>query len=262
MVRKCCLVVALILVCSLFTGTAAYAGGWGPFFSWGRDWPKVGFPSLVTNEVVDDLPAELREAASVLLDQAAIDLSLDHYTVGVQYDSAPSRDKLFNFRIAIGFDFAADGSIESFTGFGATGNPDIDAVLQEGMDIANVVVGKTSSYGGTMQMSFGFSLVRTSLLKWWFGPGLRINGNYYEPGVPYVDHAATLEAGGGIDTGVNFHIGNFMSLCIAAGFHWNAFGLAGGTTGFDSGGFAWGNGPFCFVQTSALFHTGGDRKAW
>jgi hypothetical protein len=134
-----------------------------------------------------------------------------------------------------------------------------------------------------MKFTFGFSPIRTQLLKWWLGPCLYISGNYHSADIPIPDFAGlipdnlrlkyggTIRIGGGVESGVNFHVTSFMSLGITGGFLWNAYGMGAyaevvnpitGATGPEYGAMVWGDGPMFLIQISALFHTGGDWGAW
>ena len=245
MKAKGCSLVAALLLLTAFSGNA-FAGGWGPYFSWGRDQPSAGIPDFLLEEAANiGIPVALAEAVD-------LDFTLDHITFGLLYDSAPSRDKLFNYRGTFGFDLAIKTDIDA-------GGIDLSSL---GFDVDG------NGYGLTTTHTFGFALVRTKLLKWWIGPGLRLNFNYYS----YSSHirnflgqnldieAANLIIGGGADTGINLHISPTVSLSLGGGVHWNAFGYAAGSN--DLGGFVWGNGPFYFIQVAALFHTGEDKDAW
>ena len=250
MKAKGCFLVGALLLVTAFSGNA-FAGGWGPYFSWGRDQPSAGIPDFLLEEAADiGIPVALAEAVD-------LDFTLDHLTFGVLYDSAPSRDKLFNYRATLGFDIAIKTEIDSVE---VPGIGDINiSDLGLGIDVDK------NGYGLTTTHTFGFALVRTKLLKWWIGPALRLNVNYYSYSENFLGQnldieAANLIIGGGADTGINLHISPAVSLSLGGGVHWNAFGYAAGSN--DLGGFVWGNGPFYFIQVAALFHTGEDKDAW
>jgi len=248
MKAKGCAVVTALLLVTTFGGNA-FAGGWGPYFSWGRDQPSAGIPDFLLEEAADiGIPVALAEAVD-------LDFTLDHLTFGVLYDSAPSRDKLFNYRATLGFDIAIKTEIDSVE---VPGIGDINiSDLGLGFDVDK------NGYGFTTTHTFGFSLLRTELFKWWIGPALRLNVNYYsysENVLGQNTEALNVIIGGGADTGINLHISPTVSLSLGGGVHWNAFGYAAGSN--DLGGFVWGNGPFYFIQVAALFHTGEDKDAW
>ncbi|MEW6441057.1 MAG: hypothetical protein AB1640_09005 [bacterium] len=241
------MVTALVLGLS---STSAFAGGWGPYFSWGRDDPSAGFPDEFLDRVDDFVPRDL-------LEDADLDFTIDHLTFGVVYDSAPSRASTINYRGTLGFDIAINSEIDSVD-LPQIGEIDLNDV---GLDMDE------SGYGFTTTHTLGFGLVQTELLKWWVGPGLRFNFNYYSYEQDVLGFTADIEAanlviGGGLDTGVNLHLSPNLSLSLGGGFHWNAFGYVMGDQDIDFGALAWGDGPFYFIQVAALFHTGPDKDAW
>jgi len=253
-----------VMMFSTLLASSAFAGGWGPFFSWAREQPSAGFPSFVEEEVLKQIPTNLVDTARQAMQAGDFDLRLDHLTFGVLYDSAPSRDKLFNFRASLGFDFAVNGNIDSNL-IPSVGNAAADDLIDAAQNTVEATLSKSSSLGGTLHLTFGFSPIRNELLKWWVGPAIRINGNYFKPGVLGVENSGTISMGGGAETGINLHVTPTVSMCLGGGVHWNAFGLGGhgNIPGIgETGGFVWGNGPFYFIQVAALYHTGEDQTAW
>jgi hypothetical protein len=246
-------VVLGVVAASLLCSSAVFAGGWGPFFTWARETPSAGFPGFVQDIVVDAMTkagatqAEI-DAARAAMNSTDLDINLDHLGFGVNYDSAPSRDKLFNYRMTLGWDIATHVNVENgqinIPGFG-------------NLPLSQVSLDDASSYGFNFKNTFGFGIIRNDLLKWWIGPAIDLNFDYWSKNAGA--EAATLSVGGGAETGVNFHIADQYSLCVGGGVLWNAFGYAAGFN--DIGSFVWGNGPYYFVQVSALYHTGDDQMA-
>jgi hypothetical protein len=246
-IRKGSFILATVLAIVAIHGSA-FGGGWGPYFSWGRDEPSAGLPDFMIDRMrVAGWSSTLIEAARAV----DIDMKLDHLTFGVLYDSAPSQDKLLSYRATLGFDVVPNFSFESVDVPGV-GTFDISGFGSAGIDLDK------TGYGFTTTHTLGFGIVRTETLKWWVGPGIRLNINHYDLQGSF--EAANLSIGGGGETGVNIHVSPDISLCLAGGIHWNAFGYAAGTG--DIGSFVWGDGPFYFVQVGVLFHTGEDKEAW
>lgn len=257
MKRKLCVASAMILTILLLQGSA-FAAGWGPYFSWGRDKPSTGFPEDVIDSV-RDIPADYWELLGLDRDQvirqveeASLDVSVNHLTFGIIFESSPARDKLFSYRGTLGFDIATSISVEEVTIAGISSN-DLGIDLDE-----------SSKYGFSTKHTFAFAPVRTDFLKWWVGPGIGLTFNYYSKDVDFfgqtVDFkAANLSIGGGAETGVNFNLGSRMTLCVGGGIHWRAFGFGGGLRDEGVGSLVWGDGPFYFIETSLLFRTGADR---
>ena len=240
------IVCAAVLSILLVQGSAL-AGGWGPYFSWGREEPSTGFPS----DAIDNLPPAWKQA----LEAADIDVSLTHLTFGVMYESAPARDQLLSYRGTLGFDIATSLSIDQVS---VPGLP-----FDLGSFGISLDLDESSKYGLSTNHTLAFGIIRTSRLKWWAGPGIGLTFNYYDVnnvfGMPVSDgEAGNLSIGGGGETGVNIQLGSGLTLCVGGGIHWRAFGFGGGTK--DLGSFVWGNGPLYFIQTSLLFRTGPDRR--
>jgi hypothetical protein len=262
-----------ILAATLLFACPAFAGGWGPYFSWSHDIPKMGFPGLVIDKALDQAsgfltPSQINSLRTSM-QAAELKFEMDHLSFGVIYDSAPSWDQLFNFRMTLGPDFTINGKATGIT-FPPTGNPYIDNYVHDASGYVASIL-DTTGYGATTKFTFGFSPIRNEILKWWLGPCVRLNGNYYHldvavPTFGRLKHGGSVGLGGGIETGINFHVTSFMSIDLTGGFLWNAYGLGAAvedTTGtLSNGTFVWGNGPMFMLQVSALFHTGDDRAAW
>jgi len=246
MKRRLWIVSAVILTLFLSSGPA-FAGGWGPYFSWGQEKPGTGIPG--------DIPFELPPAWQEALEAVDIDMTLTHLTFGVMYESAPARDKLLSYRGTLGFDIATSLSVDSVSIPG-------DFPIDPGDFGIDLDIGESSKYGLSTNHTLAFGIIRTDRLKWWVGPGIGLTFNYYDYTTEFINipldaKAGNISIGGGAETGVNIHLGPGMTLCVGGGIHWRAFGLAIGSD--DIGSLVWGNGPLYFIQTSLLFRTGPDR---
>jgi len=214
------IVSAVILTLFLSSGPAL-AGGWGPYFSWGREEPSGG-DEAAFGSIFD-------------FQNLQVDGRLDHFSFGVLYDSAPAQDKLFSYRGTLGFDIATNTNMSLFG---------VELDLDE-----------TSKYGVSTKHTFAFAPVRTGRFKWWLGPSIGIKFNYYDDvfkdvlgqvGLGGFDlKAGHISAGGGGETGINLSLGSRMSFCFSGGVHWYAFGIAAGESVDD---FVWGNGPLGAVK--------------
>ena len=245
MKRTLCVASAVILTVLFFSGPAL-AGGWGAYFSWSREEPNTGFPS----DVIEGLK-DLGAPASVIreVEEATLDVTVNHVSFGIIYESAPARDKLFSYRGTLGFDIAMSPTVEDITLAGFS--------LKELVGFTGFDLEENSKYGVSTSHTLAFGIIRTSRLKWWAGPGIGLTFNYYDIGTALDIKAANLSIGGGGETGVNIHLGPSMTLCLGGGIHWRAFAYGGG--GGEVGSMVWGNGPLYFIQTSLLFRTGPDR---
>lgn len=245
MKRRLWIASAVILTVFLLNGPAS-AGGWGPYFSWGRDQPSTGFP----NDIIDALRAiGAPEYLIQEVEAASLDVSVNHLTFGVIYESAPAQDKLLSYRGTLGFDIATSISIE---------NIDIAGIS---IDTLGLDLDGSSKYGLSTKHTLAFGIIRTDLIKWWAGPGIGLSFDYYKDqevfGTTINVDAANLSIGGGGETGVNVQLGQGLTLCVGGGIHWRAFGFGGGSG--SVGSLVWGDGPFFFIETSLLFRTGPDR---
>ena len=269
----------IVAAVTLASGPAR-AGGWGPYFSWSYNKPDTGFPEWMVELAVEEAKGlagfgpEQLESLRATLRGVELNFEQNHISFGVIYDSAPARDKLFNFRMTLGVDLAVDGKVSRFS-FPSTEFPLIvDPFVERASSWAGSIL-DTTGYGGSMKFTFGFSPIRRELLKWWLGPCLRVSGNYYPADIPLIyegtklgslKHGGSVAIGGGIETGLNVHVTSFMSLGLTFGFLWNAYGLAAGLEDdsgeVSSGAMVWGDGPMVLLQASALFRTGKDRDAW
>ncbi len=251
---------------TILTPNTAVAGGWGPYFGWGYETQNTGLPEMAIDAAV--ILAELYAPTDPTIgprvraaaEDASIGLNLHHFTLGVMYDSAPKREKLFSYRATLGLDIAylKTGDIDL----------DIDIPYYPGDLLQEQIFGgldKNTLYGISSKHALAFSLVRNARLKWWAGPslGLKINYRRMDMWIPAaqfsIHHVGNAGIGGGAETGINIHISPDMSLCLTGGFHWYAFAFGAATGDFTNGSFVWGNGPYFFIQTAILFHTGKDR---
>jgi hypothetical protein len=188
------------------------------------------------------------------VEAADVDVTLNHITFGVLYESAPAQDTLMSYRGTLGFDIATSISVDEIR------IPSFPINISDlGVDFD---IGETSKFGLSTNHTLAFGIIRTSRLKWWAGPGIGLTFNYYDYstnlfGIPLDAKAGNISIGGGGETGVNLHLGEGMTFCIGGGIHWRAFGLAAGSD--EVGSLVWGNGPLFFIQTSLLFRTGPDR---
>ena len=243
----------LLLLLSLLAPASAWAGGWGPYFGWSRAEPSTGIPGDIIELSIAALPDSVKGLARTALENLGADFRLDHLTFGVLYDSAPSRDKLFSYRMTLGFDIAST-QLEGIR-FNNALIPGLGSTL-------STLFGDVDAdgYGFSTTHTFAFGLLRTDLLRWWIGPGIGLHFNYYDLGGLLDLKSANLSVGGGGETGVNVHLGDAMSIALSGGVHWNAFAYGIGSS--SVGSLVWGDGPYYLIRLALLLHTGQDRHAW
>ena len=245
----------------LLLGGSALAGGWGPYFCWGREEPSAGFPEGAIDRAVDEVPEEFRDLARKAMEQVDIDFQFDYFTIGVMYDSAPARDTFLSYRGRFGLNIAK----AQVTGLS---NPLISSLPTDWQKFINDTVdgflegADDTGLGFSTKHTLVFRLISNDVFKWWAGPGIGLTANYYNQdldisGQKVEFKAVNLSIGGGGETGVNIHLGEALTLCVGGGVHWRASGFGGGTD--EVGSLVWGDGPFYFIETSLLFRTGADR---
>lgn len=113
-------------------------------------------------------------------------------SIGVIYDTNVGRDAIFNYRLGISYQ-------------------DLKARSSEG---------RFRLEGVSIENDFGFSLVRSEALRLWVGPELKIEyleGNN-ETATGYQDHMGVLGVGVGPVAGVNYRLGNDVSLTVKGGY--------------------------------------------
>jgi len=138
-----------------------------------------------------------------------LDYDTTRLSVGISTDSAVAKDKLFNYRMNLGYENVRER---------------IDPVGVFGI-----------YHGASFENIFGFAVYRSKLMRVWLGPSLRIASGV-------LDHDSLLGAGlvagrairitgaGGLTSGVNVHTGNFGSASLTIGyqFGYNGTILTGG----------------------------------
>lgn len=136
--------------------------------------------------------------------------SLDMHTksgaFGLVLDTAPTNERVFNYRMNIGF---ARQDLEDI---------DIATIETKGMYMENI---------------FGFAFVQEENFRWWFGPLLRFG--YYTgdtdtvqvaPGTSMKTELDYVEFGIGAVTGFNFKVGNAV-LSPSVGVRFSGYGGEG-----------------------------------
>ena len=153
---------SLVLV-ALSLGIASSAGavGYGAFFEYSRSWS----------------------------DFAGFDVDSNRYGVGFAFDTNVSGDRLFNYRLNIGYERTEGDSFD---------------VSYNGVMVDNI---------------FGFGVLRTPHMRLWVGPSIRIGVNIQEDPFQFFPIVADNEiidviAGGGAAIGANIHTGDLGSAAV------------------------------------------------
>jgi hypothetical protein len=162
--RMACVVSSLLL----FTGDAI-ASGWGAYIEYGNSSGDVEF------EDFGELPAELGDLVKKQ------DFDKNVIGIGMVYDTNIAIDKLFNYRIDVGWQHT----------FREGDNDDVDG------------------NGLAIVQSFGFGIMRRADYRIWLGPVVRLNFDAYDPDV---GDLYSVGIGAGPQLGLNYHLNEKISL--------------------------------------------------
>ncbi len=161
---------AFVIVIALFSATTAQGVGYGAYFEYARGIGQIDF-----------FPVPV-----------AVDRDSNVYGGGFALDTNVAGDKLFNYRLNIGYEYT---SSEIFGGDFNTSN---------GLNLNNM---------------FGFGVYRGQRARVWLGPSLRLSADFWSdtfPGIDFVD----VGVGGGLALGVNLHTGDVGSAALTFGYQY------------------------------------------
>jgi len=171
------------------------------------------------------------------------DKDTNHLGVGLVMDTAPARDKLFNYQLNIGYDRFGN------RGGSAWGNVDFDGVA-----ISN---------------NFGFGAMISPTTRVWFGPELRVT---WADGNPdkYANYKIHIFGVGiGPVIGVNLNYDEMHTLVLKMGFQYSRYvGEGNGNFSHDTNSTSiyWNSYDYdttekmLYVSIAYLFRTSGDRR--
>jgi len=108
--------------------------------------------------------------------------------------------------------------------------------------------------GASINLAMGFGVVRTRAMRLWIGPTLRGGGAYYGEGFA---NFVTAEGGGGVDLGLNIHVGDQISVAGTIGYQY-VFTYLTRTDSFFDQNFT-GGANRVRVGVTVLFRGPGDR---
>ncbi len=167
--------VAFVIAIAFFSATTAQGFGYGAYFEYARGIGQIDLPT----------------AESFYL-EVPFDRDSNLYGVGFALDTNVAGDKLFNYRMNIGYEYT---SSEIFGGDFNTSN---------GLNLNNM---------------FGFGVYRGQRARVWLGPSLRLSADFWSdtfPGIDFVD----VGVGGGLALGVNLHTGDVGSAALTFGYQY------------------------------------------
>lgn len=119
-----------------------------------------------------------------------IDYDEDHFGGGFSFDTNVAADKLFNYRLDVGYQHV-EGE------YGAFGDLDGD--------------------GFVLDNAFGFGVFRSDLARVWIGPAVRLSFDFFD-NVPVFDDVFKFGVGVGPEVGVNLHTGDLVSIGLTGGY--------------------------------------------
>ena len=160
------------------------------------------------------------------------DTDLSSAGFGFVMDSNLAANRVFNYRLNVGFD-----------------RLDMEDEADTTLELGGLVVDNT----------FGFGIVRTRAFRLWLGPQVRFGfyGGETDNSGTKLD-AAVFAFGLAPVLGANLNLGAHFTLSITTGYRFLGFaGPVEWSDDSDSGDLA-GNGGMAFFNVSALFRSGSD----
>lgn len=129
------------------------------------------------------------------------DYESNKFGVGFALDTNLAQDKLFNYRLTIGYQHTERDFDHSWPLAD-------DTIKADGASINNV---------------FGFGVWRTPSLRLWLGPSVRVGVDVFDPDVDDVD-VVDVYGGFGGALGLNYNIGEHLTLGLSAGYQYMFLG--------------------------------------
>lgn len=155
-----------------------------------------------------------------------VDYDEDHFGGGFSVDTNVAADRLFNYRLDVGYQH-----VEGDYG----------------------LYGKTDGDGIVLDNAFGFGVLRNERVRVWLGPAVRFSFDFFDD-VPVFDNVFKFGVGLGPEIGVNLHTGDLVSIGLTTGYQFR-YVLA-----VPDGSFSNQDGyeHMGFIKMHVLFRLGGD----
>lgn len=223
----------ILLGSALLIGSTAHARGYG-FYVEGE---------YADTSVRDDLPFNAEK-----INRDFEDTMLG---VGFLFDSNVSTDELLSYRFRLGYRHANRKWDKKQTVIVRRRIEEIDYVEQ------TITFESVSQrvQGLTLNQTVGFGLIRRPEYRLWAGPTVRLNVDWYgvATGLDMVD----VSVGGGPEIGINYHLGDKLSVSASFSYNYMYFGehfeLQGDDFRFD------GSQHLLTLSIGFLFRTEYDR---
>lgn len=159
------------------------------------------------------------------------DFDANKYGVGFVVDTNVAKDRVFNYRFALGYQ-------------------------HHEREFDNGVEGEFN--GITMNHAFGFGLYRGRALRVWAGPSIRLSADVLHEDTDDL-HVVDFSAGGGFQVGLNAHTDDRFSLAISFAYQYLYVGEVMFWEDYDDTDHFNGREHLCTLNVSFLFRSEGDR---
>lgn len=147
--------------------------------------------------------------------------------VGFLFDSNVAADSLLNYRFRVGYRHA-NRSWDKKQTINVPRRTDQEDVLETTTTFES---DSQRVQGVTFNQTLGFGLLRRPTYRFWAGPTLRLNVDWY--GVATDLDLVDVSVGGGPEIGLNYHLGDTMSVSATFAYHYMYFGEHFESTGED-----------------------------
>lgn len=156
-----------------------------------------------------------------------VDFDEDHFGGGFAFDTNVANDRLFNYRLDVGYQHV-DGD------YGPFGDLDGDGLV--------------------LHNAFGFGVFRNDRVRVWLGPAVRLSFDFFDE-VPVFDNVFKLGVGLGPEVGINLHTGDLVSLGLTAGYQFRYVLAVPDDSAFSNED---GYEHMAFIKMHLLFRLSGD----
>jgi hypothetical protein len=191
----------LVAILVLTSIQSAWAIGFGAYFEYGN----------VFDATLED-------------DGFDFDYDEDHFGAGLSVDTNVASDKLFNYRLDLGYQRVEQ---DFHSGPGLDGD------------------------GLVLDNAFGFGVLRNENVRLWIGPGVRLSFDFFDSkGFDGFDFGI----GAGPVIGLNIHTGDLVSLGVTGGYQVSYVRSVDDGSGPDLDGYE----QLAFLKLHTLFRIGGD----